>query len=159
VLRGHLVCLAFPKARGGSSVLGGAGAGLGGALFVAQSANVTVSNVTLTGNNATGGSDAANTTNNAGGGGGMGGNGSDGNPGNGGGGGLGVGANGTSGPPLHRPESRPARLLGGMARPAAPAAATAVAVADRPTAAVAPEAAVSAAATAYAGTGTLRVNW
>ncbi|MBE0622789.1 MAG: hypothetical protein IH605_19530, partial [Burkholderiales bacterium] len=75
---------------------GGGGAGLGGAIFVAQGANVTVANVSLTGNTAAGGASGGigAGSNNPGGGGGMGGNGGDGGvAGNGGGGGLGVGAN------------------------------------------------------------------
>ena len=89
---------------GGTVALGaGGGAGLGGAIFVANLANVTVSNVTLTGNNSSGGNGGGTSGSGGGaGGGGMGGNGgiATGN-GAGGGGGLGVGANG------YRPGSAP----------------------------------------------------
>ena len=67
---------------------GGGGAGLGGALFVANGATVTVSNVSLSSNGATGGTGAAGTTTTSfGGGGGLGGAGADGGGNNGGGGG------------------------------------------------------------------------
>src|SRR5580704_10014319 len=83
------------NATGGDG--GGAGAGLGGAIFVANHANVTVSNVSLT-NNAANGGNGDSGANGGGGGGGMGGQGGQlaGN-GRGGGGGLGVGANGGNG--------------------------------------------------------------
>jgi autotransporter-associated beta strand protein len=81
---------------------GGGGAGLGGALFVANLANVTVSNVNLNGNAAVGGSGGtggSGAQGASGGGGGMGGNGGNANPigAGGGGGGLGAGANGGNG--------------------------------------------------------------
>lgn len=85
------------KAQGGTGAAGaGGGAGLGGAIFVAQSANVTVSNVSLSSNAAAGGSSGTGPV--RGGGGGMGGNGGiqAGNSG-GGGGGLGIGADGAPG--------------------------------------------------------------
>ena len=74
---------------------GGGGAGLGGALFVAGQSSLTVSNVSLTGNAATGGAGGAISGVN-GGGGGMGGAGGAG-AGNAGGGGGGLGANGGNG--------------------------------------------------------------
>ncbi len=86
------------KAQGGSGGGGGGGgAGLGGALFVANQANVVLSNVSLTNNAAQGG--AGGTVGQFGGGGGMGGNGGNflgdtGPSGTGGGGGFGVGADG-----------------------------------------------------------------
>jgi len=100
--------IAHTKAQGGNggngsstgTGTGGGGAGLGGAIFVANLADVTVSNVSLTTNAATGGNSGGNGTSNAGGGGGMGGNGANGRQGGGaqgGGGGLGVGANGGGG--------------------------------------------------------------
>jgi autotransporter-associated beta strand protein len=86
------------KAQGGSGAgTSGGGAGLGGAIFVANLANVTVSNVILTSNAGTGGAGGSN-GGQIDGGGGMGGNG-----GNlaggaaGGGGGIGSGANGGNG--------------------------------------------------------------
>ncbi|UYN93529.1 MAG: autotransporter domain-containing protein [Enhydrobacter sp.] len=82
--------IANARAQGGSgSTGGGGGAGLGGALFVANQATLTVSNVTLSGNSAVGGSGGAAGA--SGGGGGMGGNGGSTV---GGGGGLGVGSTG-----------------------------------------------------------------
>jgi autotransporter-associated beta strand protein len=83
--------IAGAKAQGGSGVTGsGGGAGLGGAIFVANLANVTVNNVSLTSSNATGGAGGAGTR---GGGGGMGGNGgAGGGAGGGGGGGAGNGS-------------------------------------------------------------------
>jgi hypothetical protein len=86
------------KAQGGNGGdIAGGGAGLGGALFVAKGANVTVSNVSLTTNAAVGGN-GNGSAHDAGGGGGMGGNGGDlAANGGGGGGGLGVGANGANG--------------------------------------------------------------
>jgi autotransporter-associated beta strand protein len=93
------LAIANAKAQGGAaapqSFGGGGGAGLGGALFVANLANVTVSNVSLTSNAAAGG--AGGSTNGGGsssGGGGMGGNSGAGVVGGGGGGGLGSGATG-----------------------------------------------------------------
>jgi autotransporter-associated beta strand protein len=81
---------------------GGGGAGFGGALYVANLANVTVTNVDLNGNAAVGGNGGTGgggAAGGSGGGGGMGGNGGNANPigGGGGGGGLGVGANGGAG--------------------------------------------------------------
>jgi autotransporter-associated beta strand protein len=73
---------------------GGGGAGLGGAIFVANGATVSVSNVSLASNTAAGGNAGGGGSSNAGGGGGMGGNGGNGGAGQGGGGGLGAGANG-----------------------------------------------------------------
>jgi hypothetical protein len=79
------------RARGGTGgQRAGGGAGLGGAIFVASQASVTVSNVNLTGNAAVGGNGGI-TTSGFGGGGGMGGNGG---TQVGGGGGLGSGATG-----------------------------------------------------------------
>ena len=85
-------------ARGGEggpsgSQPGGGGAGLGGALFVASGAEVTVSNLSLVNNSATGGGGGSNAApySGEGGGGGMGGNGG---VQLGGGGGLGSAANG-----------------------------------------------------------------
>jgi hypothetical protein len=79
------LAIANAKAQGGAGgAAGGGGAGLGGAIFVANLANVTVSNVTLIGNAAAGGSGGAGLS---GGGGGMGG--AAGNGAFGGGGGLG----------------------------------------------------------------------
>jgi uncharacterized protein with beta-barrel porin domain len=78
----------------GSGGSGGGGLGAGGALFVASGANVTVSNVAFTANNAAGGVGAAggagvaNAAGAGGAGGGLGGNAA------GGGGGVGLGANG-----------------------------------------------------------------
>jgi autotransporter-associated beta strand protein len=96
--------IANTKAQGGAGGdRAGGGAGLGGALFVANQATVTVSNVSLGSNNATGGAGTGLTAGGAGGGGGMGGNGGTGGggggPGNGsgGGGGLGSGATGGNG--------------------------------------------------------------
>jgi fibronectin-binding autotransporter adhesin len=91
--------IANTKAQGGAGGNGqrgaGGGAGLGGALFVASGANLTVSNVNLTGNNATGGQGGNAGGSGGGGGGGLGGAGGNGNAtGNGGGGGVGFGANG-----------------------------------------------------------------
>jgi len=74
---------------GAADFRGGGGAGLGGAIFVANLATVTVSNVSLADNRATGGNGGVASGGTFGGGGGMGGDGGDG-----GGGGLGVGANG-----------------------------------------------------------------
>ena len=95
------------QAQGGSggnggSFGGGGGAGLGGALFVASGAQVSVSNVSLTGNNALGGNGGnagVSGATGSGGGGGLGGNGGSGggSPGGGGGGGVGVGSNGGNG--------------------------------------------------------------
>ena len=85
---------------GGGSAPGGGGGGLGGALFVASGASLSVSNVTLTGNSALGGAGAnATGVDSSGGGGGMGGNGAGSSSSgfSGGGGGLGVGADGGSG--------------------------------------------------------------
>lgn len=77
------------NAQGGNGLAsGGGGGGLGGALFVAEGADVTVSNVSLTGNSATGG--------NGGNGGGDGGGGGMGGDAGRGGGGLGRGATGGS---------------------------------------------------------------
>jgi uncharacterized protein with beta-barrel porin domain len=77
---------------------GGGGLGAGGALFVASGGNVTVSNVALNGNNATGGTGAAGAAGLSGfssaGGGGGGGLGGNGGFVVGGGGGVGTGANG-----------------------------------------------------------------
>ncbi|SHJ24906.1 autotransporter-associated beta strand repeat-containing protein [Bradyrhizobium lablabi] len=83
------------RASGGGGGGGGGGAGLGGAIFVANLANVTVSNVQLTSNAARGGT-AGPAGSGSGGGGGMGGTGGNGvgGVGGGGGGGLGGGANG-----------------------------------------------------------------
>ncbi|MFP5237143.1 MAG: beta strand repeat-containing protein, partial [Acidobacteriota bacterium] len=93
-------CAAVGGAGGGNfNATGGGGAGLGGAIFVADLANVTLSNVTFANNSATGGAGGAVTGNTgASGGGGMGGNGGgfSGVGGAGGGGGLGIGANGGS---------------------------------------------------------------
>jgi autotransporter-associated beta strand protein len=87
--------------NGGAGSGGGGGAGFGGALFVANQANVTVSNVILNDNAAAGGNGGVGgvgTLGAPGGGGGMGGNGGNGNlQGGGGGGGLGRGANGGNG--------------------------------------------------------------
>jgi hypothetical protein len=97
------LAIANAKAQGGGgSVGGGGGAGLGGAIFVANFANVTVSNVTLSFNSAQGG--VGGGFGFGGGGGGMGGGGGVGAGGGGlgrggGGGGLGVGASGGSLPP------------------------------------------------------------
>src|SRR5258708_6832632 len=78
------LAIANAKAIGGNgSGGGGGGAGFGGAIFVANLANVTVSNVALTSNNATGGSVGGP----VGGGGGRGGGGGAGGFGGGGGGG------------------------------------------------------------------------
>ena len=86
--------IANANARGGGVSLqgGGGGAGLGGAIFVANLANVSVSNVTLSSNSAQGGrgSIALGSVINGGGGGGMGGVGGFG----GGGGGDSIGGNG-----------------------------------------------------------------
>jgi hypothetical protein len=86
--------IANALAKGGSAVNGGGGgAGLGGAIFVASLATVTVSNVNLTNNSAVGGSSGIGNTS---GGGGMGGN-SNGSSAQIGGGGLGSGATGGTG--------------------------------------------------------------
>lgn len=78
------------RAQGGSGTVGsGGGAGLGGAIFVANQATLNVSNVTLATNSALGG--AGGGPGASGGGGGMGGNGG---TTVGGGGGLGIGSNG-----------------------------------------------------------------
>src|SRR5262245_36515690 len=77
------------RAQGGTG--GGGGAGLGGAIFVASNATLTVSNVTLTGNSAVAGAGSPPVGPN--GGGGMGGDGGFG-AGPGGGGGLGAGSTG-----------------------------------------------------------------
>jgi outer membrane autotransporter protein len=83
--------IANARARGGNGTQGGGGgAGLGGALFVAANATLTVSNVTLASNSAVGGNGGSSLSG-GGGGGGMGGNGG---TAVGGGGGLGVGSNG-----------------------------------------------------------------
>ncbi|MCC8968846.1 autotransporter outer membrane beta-barrel domain-containing protein, partial [Bradyrhizobium sp. Pear76] len=80
--------------NGGSGFDGGGGGGMGagGALFVASGANVTVSNVSLAGNQASGGSGGNyGPVSGGGGGGGLGGNGGNGgNSGGGGGGGIGL---------------------------------------------------------------------
>ena len=83
---------------GGNGVGGGGGAGLGGALFIANGASVTVSNVSLAGNGAAGGTGSAATDVHLGaGGGGLGGaGGAVGQLPVGGGGGVGVGASGGS---------------------------------------------------------------
>ncbi|MGR4869816.1 autotransporter-associated beta strand repeat-containing protein [Variovorax sp. LARHSF232] len=93
--------IADTQAKGGAGSGGsGGGAGLGGAFFVASSANVTVTNVEIENSAATGGAGAAglpNRNTGAGGGGGMGGDGGtsvSGAKGGNGGGGLGTGANG-----------------------------------------------------------------
>jgi hypothetical protein len=79
------------KAKGGNGTGGGGGgAGLGGAIFVAMHADVTLSNVSLSNNTAAGGT-GGSSDGYPGGGGGMGG---DGGTAIGGGGGLGVGATG-----------------------------------------------------------------
>jgi autotransporter-associated beta strand protein len=81
-------------AKGGNGTQrSGAGAGFGGAIFVASQASVTVSNVSLTGNTAVGGTGGSTTGSTLGGGGGMGGNGGSQV---GGGGGLGTGATGAN---------------------------------------------------------------
>ena len=82
------------RARGGNggTTGGGGGAGLGGALFVASGANVSLSGVSFNGNAAVGGNGGNNGGNTGGGGGGMGGAGGQGN--GGGGGGLGSSATG-----------------------------------------------------------------
>jgi CSLREA domain-containing protein len=87
------------KALGGTggpgSKAGGGGAGLGGAIFIVNLANVTLGNVTLSTNNAAGGTGGSGLVNGSdGGGGGMGGGGGNGDAGTAGGGGLGRGANG-----------------------------------------------------------------
>ncbi len=86
---------AVASGGGGGSGLsaGGGGLGAGGALFVANGANVTVSNVQMTGGAATGGAGGGSGPS-RGGGGGMGGAGGNGNTGAGGGGGVGLSANG-----------------------------------------------------------------
>jgi fibronectin-binding autotransporter adhesin len=90
-------------AQGGSGGPGGGGggAGLGGALFVASGAHVTVSNVGLTAATATGGTGGSDVVNSpaGGGGGGLGGNGAGVTSGTaaGGGGGVGLGATGGAG--------------------------------------------------------------
>ncbi len=81
----------------GQSVGGGGGAGLGGALFVNAGATVTVENVSLTGNAASGGNGGNGGSGGlGGGGGGLGGDGGN-APASGGGGGIGRGATGGSG--------------------------------------------------------------
>ena len=90
------------KGGSGGSGGGGGGAGLGGALFVASGAHVTVSNVGLTGATATGGTGGGDAVNSGegGGGGGLGGNGAGATGGAaGGGGGVGLGATGGAGAP------------------------------------------------------------
>jgi Passenger-associated-transport-repeat len=89
---------------GGTGFGGGGGLGAGAALFVANGANVTVSNVNLRNSNATGGNGGnfGGASGNGGGGGGLAGNGGAGlsvgvAANNGGGGGVGLGANGGSG--------------------------------------------------------------
>jgi autotransporter-associated beta strand protein len=80
----------------GQSVGGGGGAGLGGALFVNAGATVTVANLSLTGNAASGGNGGiGGSGGQGGGGGGLGGNGGN-APASGGGGGIGSGATGGS---------------------------------------------------------------
>jgi len=84
---------------GGGAALeaGGAGAGLGGAVFVSANASLTIGNVSLTSNRAVGGQGgASNGFSGESGGGGLGGNGGTGASGNAGGGGFGVGANGAN---------------------------------------------------------------
>ena len=93
------LAIANTRAQGGAGGNGqrgaGGGAGLGGALFVANGANLTVSNVNLAGNNATGGNGGNAGGAGGGGGGGLGGAGASGDAsGSGGGGGVGSGANG-----------------------------------------------------------------
>ncbi|OJU39626.1 MAG: hypothetical protein BGN99_20020, partial [Alphaproteobacteria bacterium 65-37] len=91
--------IANARAQGGAGAQGGGGgAGLGGALFVADQANLTVRNVNLVNNAAAGGNGGLSSGSDAGGGGGLGGNGgSTAAGGQGGGGGWGTGANGGNG--------------------------------------------------------------
>ena len=92
------LAIANARAQGGTG--SGGGAGLGGALFVANGANVTASNLRLLTNNAAGGNAGLSATANAlNGGGGLGGNGGQSNTisGAGGGGGIGIGSNGGGG--------------------------------------------------------------